>query len=285
MSVLVTVDELAERVLPERDAPLRVLDVRWRLGGPPGRDDYRAGHIPGAVYADLDSQLSAPASSSAGRHPLPDLCGVQIAARTEWGMRAGDAVVAYDDVGGLSAARAWWLLRWAGVEDVRILDGGLAAWRAAGLPLAEGDEPVEPGDIELSSGHLPTMTADEVEAFVEGGGLLLDARPADRFRGSDNPYDPRPGHIPGAVSAPAVEHLGPDGRFRPAPELAARFADLGAVPGRRVGVYCGSGVTAAHVAAALKLAGVEDVVLYPGSYSQWAADPDRPVVTGPSTPR
>lgn len=282
MSVLVTVDELAERVLPEREATLRVLDVRWRLGGPPGHEEYRAGHIPGAVYADLDSQLSAPASPSAGRHPLPDPGDVQRAARTQWGMRAGDVVVAYDDVGGLSAARAWWLLRWAGVQGVRILDGGLTAWRVAGLPLAEGDEPVEPGDIELSSGELPTMTADDVEAFVSGGGLLLDARPADRYRGSENPYDPRPGHIPGAVSAPAVEDLGPDGRFRPVRELAGRFAALGAVPGRRVGVYCGSGVTAAHLAAALALVGVDDVVLYPGSYSQWAADPNRPVAPGTS---
>jgi thiosulfate/3-mercaptopyruvate sulfurtransferase len=282
VSVLVTVDELAERVLPEREATLRVLDVRWRLGGPPGHEEYRAGHIPGAVYADLDSQLSAPASPSAGRHPLPDPGDVQRAARTQWGMRAGDVVVAYDDVGGLSAARAWWLLRWAGVQGVRILDGGLTAWRVAGLPLAEGDEPVEPGDIELSSGELPTMTADDVEAFVSGGGLLLDARPADRYRGSENPYDPRPGHIPGAVSAPAVEDLGPDGRFRPVRELAGRFAALGAVPGRRVGVYCGSGVTAAHLAAALALVGVDDVVLYPGSYSQWAADPNRPVAPGTS---
>ena len=278
--VLIDVAELAERMLPEREPTLRLLDVRWRLGGPPGREEYLAGHIPGAVFADLDSELSAPPSAAAGRHPLPDACDVQSAARMQWGVRMGDAVVAYDDVGGLSASRAWWLLRWAGVEDVRILDGGLAAWRAAGLPLVDGMERVEPGDVELSSGHVPTMSIDEVESFVAGGGLLLDARAADRYRGSDNPYDPRPGHIPAAVSAPAVDDLDPDGRFRPVRELAARFADLGAVPGRRVGVYCGSGVTAAHVVAALTQVGVEDVVLYPGSYSQWAADPDRPVTTG-----
>lgn len=275
--VLTTVDELAGRVLPERRPGLRLLDVRWRLGGPPGREQYRAAHIPGAVYADLDTQLSGPASTRDGRHPLPSPCSVHIAARMEWGMKVGDSVIAYDDVGGLSAARAWWVLRWAGVADVRILDGGLGAWRAAGLPVVTGDEPVEPGDVELSSGELPTMTAEEVEAFVAGGGLLLDARPGDRYRGSDNPYDPRPGHIPGAVSAPAVEDLGPDGRFRPVAELAERFAALGAVPGRRVGVYCGSGVTAAHLAASLAMVGVHDVVLYPGSYSQWAADPGRPV--------
>lgn len=279
-SVLIDVAELAERMLPEREATLRLLDVRWRLGGPPGRDEYLAGHIPGAVYVDLDTELSGPPSAAAGRHPLPDACDVQSAARMQWGVRVGDAVVAYDDVGGLSAARAWWVLRWAGLTDVRVLDGGLGAWRAAGLPVVQGDEPVEPGDVELSGGHLPTMAPDEVEAFVEAGGLLLDARPADRYRGTENPNDPRPGHIPGAVSAPAVDDLDPDGRFRPVAELAGRFAELGAVPGRRVGVYCGSGVTAAHVTAALALIGVDDVVLYPGSYSQWAADPARPVTTG-----
>lgn len=278
--VLIEVTELAQRMLPEREPTLRLLDVRWRLGGPPGRDEYLAGHIPGAAYVDLDTELSGPPSPAAGRHPLPDVCDVQSAARMQWGVRVGDAVVAYDDVGGLSAARAWWVLRWAGLTDVRVLNGGLGAWRAAGLPLVHGEERVEPGDVELSAGHVPTMAPDEVEAFVAAGGLLLDARPADRYRGTDNPYDPRPGRIPGAVSAPAVDDLDPDGRFRPVAELAERFIALGAVPGRRVGVYCGSGVTATHVTAALALAGVDDVVLYPGSYSQWAADPTRPVVTG-----
>ncbi|MGF1646799.1 MAG: sulfurtransferase [Kineosporiaceae bacterium] len=300
MTVLVTVAELAARGLPPPG--VRLLDVRWRLGGPPGPEEYRAGHLPGAVYVDLDTELSGPASPEAGRHPLPGIADVRAAARS-WGVREGDAVVAYDDVGGLSAARAWWLLRWAGVPDVRILDGGLAAWRDAGLPLRTGDEVVEVGGPDVHAGEpatadgcgeadlpdgpdpvggeLSTLTADQVAAFVADGGLLLDARPAERYRGSDNPYDPRPGHIPGAVSAPAVDDLGPDRRFRPPSELAERFAALGAAPGRPVAVYCGSGVTATHVIAALELAGVPGAALYPGSYSQWAADPTRPVTTEP----
>lgn len=281
MSVLVTVADVWADILPL--PRVRLLDVRWRLGGPPGREEYRAGHLPGAVYVDLDTELSAPPSPGSGRHPLPSR-GDLDRALWSWGVCPGEPVVVYDDVGGLSAARAWWLLRWAGLADVRILDGGLGAWRDAGLPLATGDgidRPDGAGGVDpgRAGGGMPTVTADEVAAFVAAGGLLLDARPAERYRGSDNPHDPRPGHIPGAVSAPAVDDLGPDGRFRPVPELAERFAALGAVPGRPVAVYCGSGVTATHVVAALELAGVEGVALYPGSYSQWAADPSRPVAT------
>ncbi|MGF1662852.1 MAG: sulfurtransferase [Kineosporiaceae bacterium] len=313
MSVLVTVAELAGRGVPPPG--VRLLDVRWRLGGPPGREEYRAGHLPGAVYVDLDTELSAPSSPGAGRHPLPHPGDLDGALRS-WGVDRGEPVVVYDDVGGLSAARAWWLLRWAGLADVRILDGGLGAWRDAELPLATGDgstrsgEAAERGDgggatgtsgsggqggvagsvpgeadgagrvdPDRAGGGMPTVTADEVAAFVADGGLLLDARPAERYRGSDNPYDPRPGHIPASVSAPAADDLGPDGRFRTPSELAEQFAALGAVPGRPVAVYCGSGVTATHVVAALELAGVEGVALYPGSYSQWAADPSRPVAT------
>jgi thiosulfate/3-mercaptopyruvate sulfurtransferase len=299
VSVLVTVAEVEADIVPPPG--VRLLDVRWRLGGSPGREAYRAGHLPGAVYVDLDTELSAPPSLGAGRHPLPHP-GDLDRALWSWGVCPGEPVVVYDDVGGLSAARAWWVLRWAGLTDVRILDGGLGAWRDAGLPLATGDGLGRPDaaggqgevagwvpddadgagrvDPDPAGGGMPTVAADEIEAFVAAGGLLLDARPIERYRGSDNPYDPRPGHIPGAVSAPAVDDLGPDGRFRTPSELAERFTALGAVPGRPVAVYCGSGVTATHVIAALELAGVEAVALYPGSYSQWAADPSRPVVTG-----
>ncbi|MEV0568807.1 rhodanese-like domain-containing protein [Dactylosporangium sp. NPDC050588] len=280
--VLVSVAELAERILPEADpqsGTVRLLDVRWRLGDPAGHAQYLDRHIPGAVYADLDTDLAAPAGEGTGRHPLPDVADLQAAAR-RWGINAGDTVVAYDDNGNLAAARAWWLLRWAGVADVRLLDGGLAAWRAAGHPLATGEEKPEQGDVTLTAGALPSTDPDGVARLVTDGGVLLDARATDRYRGEPNPYDPRPGHIPGAVSAPTSDNLTDGGTFRDPAELAERFAALGITPGRPVGVYCGSGVTAAHQIAALSLAGIDDVVLYPGSWSQWAALPDRPAVTG-----
>jgi thiosulfate/3-mercaptopyruvate sulfurtransferase len=196
-------------------------------------------------------------------------------------VRDGEAVVVYDDNGNLSAARAWWLLRWAGVGDVRLLDGGLAAWRSAGLPLMTGDEPAEPvGDVTLTAGRLPSVDPDGVAALLADGALVLDARAGERYRGEVVSVDPKPGHIPGAVSAPTTENLNPDGTFRSVEELTARFEALGVKPGRPVGVYCGSGVTAAHEIAALAIAGVDDVVLYPGSWSQWATLPDRPIATG-----
>jgi thiosulfate/3-mercaptopyruvate sulfurtransferase len=281
MSVLITVEELA--ALTAAGERPRLLDVRWRLGGPPGREEYRAGHIPGAVYVDLDEELAAPAGPGVGRHPLPAPDDLQAAARS-WGLRDGEAVVAYDDSGNLSAARAWWLLRWAGLSDVRLLDGGLAAWRATGHPVVSGDEPpVVPGDVTLSSGVLPTVDPDGVAALIADEVLVLDARAGERYRGEVASIDPKPGHIPGAVSAPTAENLTPEGAFRPAAELAERFAALGAKPGSTVGVYCGSGVTAAHELAALAIAGIDDVILYPGSWSQWATLPDRPVATGPGS--
>jgi thiosulfate/3-mercaptopyruvate sulfurtransferase len=256
-----------------------LLDVRWALGDDRGREHYRAGHLPGAVYADLDTELADPPSAAAGRHPLPSVLRLQSAAR-RWGIRTGDPVVAYDDAGGTVAARAWWLLRWAGLADVRLLDGGLAAWRRAGGALEPGEVVPEPGDVVLTGGHLPVLTLEEAAALPAAGGLLLDARAAERYRGEQEPVDPRPGHVPGAVSSPTSALLGPDGTFLPAAVLRERFAALGADGGRAVGVYCGSGVTAAHEVAALAQIGVR-AALWPGSWSQWSADPDRPAVTGP----
>ncbi|NHC14000.1 sulfurtransferase [Motilibacter deserti] len=280
MSVLISVEELAARVLPSHRGDVRLLDVRWALGGPPGREEFEAGHVPGAVYVDLDTELSAAPGEGVGRHPLPTRSALQEAARS-WGLRAGVPVVAYDGGSG-AAARAWWLLRWAGHGDVRLLDGGLPAWRAAGHPLEAGPAPVpERGDVTLTAGRLPTLDADAAARLVTEGGLLLDARAAERYRGDVVSVDPKPGHIPGAVSAPYLESLGADGRFRSPAELAERFAALGAAAGRPIGVYCGSGVTAAHEIAALAVAGYEDVALYPGSWSQYATLPDRPVATGP----
>jgi thiosulfate/3-mercaptopyruvate sulfurtransferase len=260
--------------------PPVVLDVRWQLGDPNGREYYRVGHIPGAVFADLDTELAAPPSPEGGRHPLPDTAGLQEAAR-RWGIAAGRRVVVYDDNGNTAAARAWWLLRWAGVADVRILDGALAAWQGAGLRLEAGDpDPAPTGDITLAPGHLPVLDADEAAALARKG-LLLDARAAERYRGETEPVDARAGHVPGAVSAPTGGNLASAGTFLQPAELHARFTELGAVQDVPVGVYCGSGVTAAHQIAALAIAGI-DAALFPGSWSAWSADPARPAATGPN---
>ncbi|MFC9679398.1 sulfurtransferase [Streptomyces sp. NPDC056948] len=255
-----------------------VLDVRWRLGDPHGREHYLKEHIPGALYVDLDTELAAPATPEGGRHPLPDPASLQAAAR-RWGLSAGRPVVVYDDNGNTAAARAWWLLRWAGVEQVLLLDGALDAWRAAGLPTASGEpETPAPGDIVLSPGQLPVLDADTA-AEVARGGVLLDARAAERYRGEAEPVDPRAGHIPGARSAPTGDNLAADGSFRPVEDLALRFTKLGADDATEVGVYCGSGVTAAHTIAALAHAGIP-AALYAGSWSAWSADPARPAAQG-----
>lgn len=282
-AVLVTAEELAALLRAPGDTPRGprpvVLDVRWALGRTDGAEQHRAGHVPGAVYVDLETELAAPPTPQDGRHPLPGIPALEAAAR-RWGVRAGSPVVAYDAVGGMSAARAWWLLRWAGLVDVRLLDGGLDAWVAAGGELEHGDVVPEPGDVVLTGGHLPTLTADEAAGLARTG-VLLDARAGERYRGEVEPVDPRAGHVPSAVSAPTAGNLGADGRFLDARTLRERFTALGVVPGSGgVGVYCGSGVTAAHEVAALASVGVV-AQLYPGSWSQWSSDPARPVATGP----
>lgn len=258
--------------------PPRLLDVRWKLGGPPGSEEFERGHIPGAVYVALDTELAGHGAATDGRHPLPAVADLQAAAR-RWGLNDGDAVVVYDDVSGTSAARAWWLLRYAGVREVRVLDGGLAAWTASGGARETGPTAAEPGTVTLDSGALPTIDADRAATFPDSG-VLLDARAGERFRGDVEPVDPRAGHIPGAVSAPTVESLDADGLLLPADRLAERFAALGAGPGTTVAVYCGSGVTAAHTVLAMEVAGLPTPALYPGSFSAWSNDPARPVATG-----
>jgi thiosulfate/3-mercaptopyruvate sulfurtransferase len=272
--VIVSAPDLARELDGPR--PPRLLDVRWQLGGPPGIGQFRTGHLPGAVYVDLDTELAAPPSAAAGRHPLPAVADLEAAARG-WGLRQGDAVVVYDEAGGVSASRAWWLLRWAGIADVRLLDGGLAAWTAAGLPVETGDRAADPGDVVLTGGGMPTIDADDAAAWSQDG-VLLDARAGERYRGEVEPIDSRAGHIPGAVSAPTTDNLTAGGTFLPADDLTRRFAALGAAAGADVAVYCGSGVTAAHEAVALTIAG-HTPVLYPGSWSQWSGDPERPVAT------
>lgn len=275
--VLLTADELAERLASPR--PPVVLDVRWRLDRPDGRPAYREGHIPGAVYVDLDHELADhDAPATAGRHPLPSREQLQAAAH-RWGLDDGDQVVVYDDLAGMSAARAWWLLADAGVSDVRILDGGLRAWTDGGRPLETGDVVPEPGSVTLGRGALPVLDIADAAAFPAHG-VLLDVRAAERYRGEVEPIDPRAGHIPGAVSLPTTGNVDAEGRFLAPDALRERFRAAGIEDGGEVAVYCGSGITASHAAAALALAGFTPR-LYAGSWSQWSQHPERPVATGP----
>ena len=254
-----------------------VLDVRWALGDAEGRSHYLNEHIPGAVYVDLPTQLADPADPGRGRHPLPSPARFQEAARS-WGICDGDVVVAYDDAGNTSAARVWWMLRNAGVRTVYLLDGGLTAWRTAGLPLEGGAVQPDTGDVTLASGGMQVTDADGAADWAAGG-VLLDARAGERYRGEVEPVDPRAGHIPGAVSAPTTGNLDGDGHFLPAEKLRQRFTGLGVDATTPTAVYCGSGVTASHEIAALEIAGFR-AALFPGSFSEWSNDASRQVATG-----
>ncbi|HET8926385.1 MAG TPA: sulfurtransferase [Microbacterium sp.] len=257
-------------------APTKLLDVRWSLTEPDGRPAYLAGHLPGAVWVDLEHELSRAGRPDEGRHPLPELADLQASAR-RWGLDDGDLVVVYDDANGLAAARAWWLLRRAGV-DVRVLDGGLTAWRAAGLPLESGEVVSAPGAVTLAEATGDTLTIDEAAAFPASG-VLIDSRAAERFRGEVEPLDPIAGHIPGAVNVPMVAVVEDDGRVRDAAALRAAFAEAGVQPGVPVATYCGSGVTAAHTALVLAELGI-DATLFPGSWSAWSNTPGMPIAVG-----
>jgi len=275
-AVLITITELAGALAG--DAPPTLIDVRWRLGGPPGIDRYRAGHLPGAVFVDLDASLAGPPGPG-GRHPLPASADFAAAMRAA-GVSSQRPVVVYDDGDATVAARAWWLLRYFGHDRVRVLDGGYAAWLSAGEPVSTQDVAAVPGDFAAEPGHLPVLDAGGA-AEVAQSGILLDARAPARYRGETEPVDPVAGHIPGALSAPTAENVTSAGFFRPVAELQARFADLGIGPGAGVvGAYCGSGVHAAHELLAMELAGLRGA-LYVGSWSHWITDPSRPVATGP----
>lgn len=278
MQSVITTAELAALLLAQpRDRPT-LLDVRWRLAGPPGIESYRAGHLPGAVFVDLDTELSGPPGEG-GRHPLPEPAALQRSLRAA-GVRQSHPVVAYDDGDSTVAARAWWLLRWAGHTQVAVLDGGFAAWQAQARPVTTTEPHPEPGDIEVRPGGMPVLDADEAAALARQG-VLLDARAPQRYAGQTEPVDPRAGHIPGARNAPSTSHVDSGGRWRGRDELAAHFAALGVTAGTPVGAYCGSGVTASSVVLALELAGHDrPAALYAGSWSQWSADPARPAVTG-----
>jgi len=245
----ISAEELAAE-LPE----VTLLDVRWRLGGPSGRGAYAEGHLPGAVFLDVDEDLCGPPGAG-GRHPLPDLGELEKKLRAA-GVTARKPVVVYDGGDLLAAARTWWTLRWAGHPDVRVLDGGLPAWKED--LTAETPEPTA-GDFTVEPGHLPTIEADEVLEFARVG-VLLDVRAAERFRGEVEPIDPVAGHIPGAVNAPGE-----------LPDVPA---------GTEVGAYCGSGITAARAVLQLHAKGREDAAIYLGSWSEWITDPSRPIATG-----
>lgn len=279
MTAIITASELAHELTGGN--PPVLLDVRWQLstakaaGAPAfdGRAEYTAGHIPGAVFVDLDRELAA-APGAHGRHPLPDLAEFGAAMRRA-GVSAGRPVVVYDGGQGWAAARAWWLLRWTGHPDVRVLDGGLPSWEGE---LSTGTPAPAEGDFEPAPGAAGLLDADGAAALARTG-VLLDARAGERYRGEVEPIDRVGGHIPGAVSAPTAENVGPDGRFLPAAELRDRFKALGVSEDTEVGVYCGSGVSAAHEVLALAVAGIP-AALYVGSWSEWSADASRPVAVG-----
>jgi len=278
-SPLVSVEDLAVRLDEPR---LRIVDCRWYLGRPgAGREAWSAGHVPGAIHLDLDADLSAP--TGPGRHPLPSPAAF---ARRLGAVGIGDEheVVGYDDAGGWVAARMWWMLDNLGFSGVRVLDGGWNAWLAAGLRVSTDASSYPAASLTLAPAWARVIERAELKARL-GTLALLDARAAPRYRGETEPIDPVAGHIPTAISAPTDGNLGPDGRFLPPDELAARFRGLGADPSAaEVVTSCGSGTSACHHSLAMRVAGMADPLLYVGSYSDWSRAGE-PVATGPEPGR
>ena len=271
MSALIDPHTLQQQI---GDPDLVVLDVQYTLTGD-GPGLYAAGHLPDAPFVDLDAVLAGEPGGG-GRHPLPSPDVLQAGLRAA-GVSTHSRVVVYDQANSLAAARAWWVLRWAGLTGVRVLDGGLAAWRAAGGEITT--TPVSPaaGDVVVRPGSLPVLDADEALALTRTG-VLVDARAAERYRGEVEPIDPVAGHVPGAVNVPMTDLITSEGRLRSPDEVRARFADEGVDGTTAVGSYCGSGVTAAHTALALHEIGISTSV-YVGSWSHWVTDPQRPIAT------
>lgn len=277
--VMITVTELAAAI--EAGDPLSILDVRWRIDRPDGRPDYLQGHLPGAVYVSLDDELSDHTIAGRGRHPLPSGRRLEAAARA-WGIRQRSLVVVYDDWNRAGSARAWWVLTAAGLTNVRILDGGLAAWRSTRQNIETGPVKPQPGNVtvphdDLYAGRQPTLTAKQA---VAGGITLVDTRAPERFRGDVEPLDPVAGHIPGAQNLPSTAVLASDGTFLGDLALSQLLSDRGIHPEAPIGAYCGSGVTASVTIAALAAMG-RPAALFPGSWSQWSSDSTLPVARGP----
>ncbi len=270
---LISAADLAELVA-SRYPPV-LLDVRW-VAGRPDLDDYLAGHLPGAVFLDLDADLAGPPGLG-GRHPLPEPLDLQAVWRRA-GIDQDSVVVAYDGKESALAARVWWLLRWSGLTAVRVLDGGFAAWATGDRPIetGPGTDPV-PGALVVNPGGMAAVDADQALALAAGAGTLLDARAAARYRGQTEPIDPVAGHIPGSVNLPLTDLLTADGTFLSLAELESIFA---ALPGGDIAASCGSGVTACHLILAGAAVGRE-IALYPGSFSGWLAL-GRPVAVGPA---
>ena len=278
---LLSPQQLAERL---QQPGLVLLDCRFALDDPAyGLRSYNAGHIAGAQFADLERDLSAPVRKGiTGRHPLP-ASDTLIATLQAWGINNDSQIVLYDDGPGAFAARAWWLLAWLGKQDnVWLLDGGLQAWNAAGLPLTAASASPQPGNFSGQPQAALVLDASQLQQRLNSTQLtLLDARAQPRFRGEVEPLDPVAGHIPGAQCAVFTDNLASNGCFLPAPKLQQRFAALlGSRPASDLVAYCGSGVTACHNLFALCLAGYPLAPLYAGSWSEWITDPQRPVATG-----
>ncbi len=260
-----------------------IVDCRFQLSDTEaGRRMYAQGHIPGARYAHLDEDLSSPITPASGRHPLP--AAHDMAARLRaWGVNPDSQVVCYDDAGGAIAGRLWWLLRWLGHRAGAVLDGGIQAWQDAGGQLESVAPQVRPGNFSAQPDTALGLSTEQVMAIVDGKreDCLLDARGATRYRGDEEPLDRVAGHIPGALNLPFAENLGPDGRFLAPERLRERFrARIGERDPQHVVHSCGSGVTACHNMLAMEVAGLEGSRLYPGSWSEWIADPARPVARG-----
>jgi len=283
-SPLIQVEELARLLAgPETGRPV-VLDVRYRMGSPSGCREYEHAHVPGASYVDMNTELATISPDGVGgRHPMPTVESFATAMRSA-GVTMSRPVVAYDDLASLPASRVWWMLRHFGFLDVRVLDGGIAAWTAAGQPTESGPGTPGVGDFSPSIPGIDRLLDATDATTYAAGHLLLDARPPDRFRGQNETVDPVAGHIPGAVSAPALANVDPTGRFLPADQLAARFRRLGGADLKdttgagTVGTYCGSGIQATHLALALSVAGITNGAdVYIGSWSDWITNPDRPI--------
>jgi thiosulfate/3-mercaptopyruvate sulfurtransferase len=274
---LIDVDSLAPRVVARS---VVLFDCRFDLADTDaGERAFREGHIPGAHYLHLDRDLSASPSGSNGRHPLPDRARL-VARLRDAGLDVGGQVVAYDDAGGAYAARLWWLLRWLGHAQVAVLDGGIQAWTARGLPLAAGEaDTASSGGFEAGLPLVETADVDDlVRNLATGERLVVDARSAARFAGAPHPLDALPGHLPGARNRFFGDNLGEDGRFKSAAALRADYAAvLQGTPAEQAVLHCGSGVTACHDLLAMEVAGLTGARLYPGSWSEWTSDPARPI--------